>query len=157
MRIVSSAFQEGKPIPTRFAHHGIPGGKNISLPLQWGDPPPGTKSYVLSIVDPHPVANNWVHWLAINLPPSLTSLPEGASGRTMPSGCKELRNSYGAVGYGGPQPPRGTGPHPYVITVYALSVDRLELSEGATLGAFLKAIEPSILGSATTTGIFERV
>ncbi len=156
MRIVSSAFQDGKSIPTKFAHQGIPGGKNISLPLQWSDSPPDAGSYALSIIDPHPVANNWVHWLVINIPPSCTSLSEGASGRSMPPGVKELRNSYGETGYGGPQPPRGTGPHPYEVTVYALSEGTLELSENTTIGAFLRAIESKILASAKTTGIFER-
>ena len=51
------------------------GGKNISLPLAWTDTPAGTKSFALSIVDPHPVARNWVHWLVINLPAGAASLP----------------------------------------------------------------------------------
>ena len=156
MRLSSSAFQDGKFIPSKYAYHGVVGGKNISLPISWDDNPPDTKSFALSIVDPHPVAKNWVHWFAINIPKNVTSLAEGASGRLMPPGTKELNNSYGETGYGGPQPPKGSGPHPYVVAVYALAVDRLDLTENATLAGFLKALEGNVISSATITGIYER-
>ena len=156
MRLSSSAFQDGKPLPAKYAYHGVVGGKNISLPLAWDDTPSETKSYALSIIDPHPVAKNWVHWFAINIPGSAASLAEGASEKKMPAGAKELYNSYGTLGYGGPQPPKGSGPHPYVVTVYALSVARLDLSENASLAAFEKALEGSVLASARITGFYER-
>src|ERR1041385_4529729 len=155
MRISSSAFQDGKPIPTKYAHPGVTGGKNISLPLAWTDVPPETKSFALSIVDPHPVAKNWIHWFAINIPKNITSLAEGASGR-MPAGTKELYNSYGTKGYGGPEPPKGSGPHPYETTIYALNVERLDCSENTTLQAFTKALEGKVIASAKTTGMYER-
>ena len=156
MKVVSGAFQEGKPIPTKFAHPGVTGGKNISFPVAWSDAPPDTSSFALSIVDPHPIAKNWVHWFAINIPSNCTSVAEGASGKNMPAGSKELCNTYGQPGYGGPEPPKGSGPHPYVITVYALNVPTLNLSQNTTLPAFLKALEGKIVASATTTGIYER-
>ena len=155
MRISSSAFQDGKPIPTKYAHPGVTGGKNISYPLSWTDVPEETKSFALSIVDPHPVAKNWIHWFAINIPKNITSLAEGASGR-MPAGTKELYNSYGTKGYGGPEPPKGSGPHPYETTIYALNVERLDCSENTTLQAFTKALEGKVIASAKTTGMYER-
>jgi Raf kinase inhibitor-like YbhB/YbcL family protein len=106
MKITSSAFQDGKLIPTKYAYHGVDGGNNISLPLSWSDVPTGTKSFALSIVDPHPVAKNWVHWFVINIPAGANSISEGASKRAMPIGCKELLNTYGSPGYGGPEPPK---------------------------------------------------
>jgi hypothetical protein len=132
------------------------GGENVSIPLSWSGAPEGTKSFALSIVDPHPVANNWVHWLVVNIPQDVTSLEEGASGEGMPSGAKELKNSFGKPGYGGPQPPQGTGEHPYVVTVYALNVDKLDLDEDTTLGELQKALEGKVLASATVTGMYER-
>src|SRR6266403_3423036 len=99
MRISSSAFQDGKPIPTKYAHPGVSGGKNISLPLSWAAVPPETKSFALSIVDPPPVANNWVHWIAFNIPRSAGALAEGASTASMPPGSRELYNTYGMLGY----------------------------------------------------------
>lgn len=156
MKVSSSVFEDHKPIPTKYAYHGVVGGKNISLPLAWSGVPAETKSFALSVVDPHPIANNWVHWLVINIPDSTNSLAEGASGKSMPAGSKELYNSYGAMGYGGPQPPKGSGPHPYEVTIYALSVDKMELSTNASLSAFKKVLEGKILSSAKITGIYER-
>jgi Raf kinase inhibitor-like YbhB/YbcL family protein len=156
MKISSSAFQDGKPIPTKYAYSGIPGGQNVSLPLAWNDVPKETKSFALSIVDPHPVANNWIHWLVVNIPANVTSLPEGASGKGMPAGSKELYNSYGTLGFGGPQPPKGSGPHPYVVTLYALNVGRIDLSSNASLDAFQSILRGTVVATAKTTGIYER-
>ena len=108
------------------------------------------------MVDPHPVANNWVHWLVVGLPKDSAAIPEGASGRKMPQGGQELNNSFGAAGYGGPQPPRGSGDHPYVFTLYALSVPNVEIGKSAGLAAFKQALEGKILATATLTGYFGR-
>jgi len=156
MIISSPSFQDGKPIPTKYAHSGVAGGKNISIPLKWDEFPVETKSFVLAIVDPHPVARNWVHWLVINIPIDVLSLAENASGKRMPEGSKELYNSYGELGYGGPQPPKGSGPHPYVVTVYALNVEKLDLTANTSLVAFEKTLEGKVIDSAKITGIFER-
>ncbi|HSR10108.1 MAG TPA: YbhB/YbcL family Raf kinase inhibitor-like protein [Thermodesulfobacteriota bacterium] len=155
MKVESSAIKDGGKIPVQYVTTAA-GGKNTSIPLSWTDVPPGTKSFALSIVDPHPVAQNWVHWLVINIPADAVSLEEGASGKKMPAGSMELKNSFGRPGYGGPQPPRGSGEHPYVTTVYALSVEKLNLPAGTSLSDFKKAIEGKILQSASTTGKYER-
>ena len=104
MELSSTAFKDGEKIPMHYVMPGA-GGKNISVPLAWSNAPSGTKSFALSMVDPHPVAQNWVHWLLINIPAKVTSLEEGASGKKMPHGSVELKNSFGEIGYGGPQPP----------------------------------------------------
>jgi Raf kinase inhibitor-like YbhB/YbcL family protein len=155
MEITSTAFKDGEKIPIQYVMPGA-GGKNISVPLAWKNVPPGTKSLVLSMVDPHPVAQNWVHWLVINIPASPMSLEEGASGKKMPPGSVELKNSFGDIGYGGPQPPKGTGDHPYVFTLYALKVEKLDLGANASLATFKKALEGQTLGSATITGKYGR-
>jgi Raf kinase inhibitor-like YbhB/YbcL family protein len=156
MKLSSTAFQNNGIIPTKYAHQGVTGGANISVPLAWSDVPPGTESFALSIIDPHPVANNWVHWFVVNLPPQTRDLAEGASPSRMPAGAKELYTSYGELGYGGPEPPKGSGPHPYVVTLYALSTPRLDCSLNTTRTAFLKLLEGRILASAVLTGIYER-
>ncbi|MFA5111006.1 MAG: YbhB/YbcL family Raf kinase inhibitor-like protein [Desulfobaccales bacterium] len=155
MQITSSAFQDGAKIPLQFVMPGA-GGKNVSVPLAWSNIPAGTQSLALSMVDPHPVAGNWVHWLVIDLPKDAASLPQGASGRTMPQGAVELKNSFGDLGYGGPQPPRGSGDHPYVFTLYALSVPKVELPKNAGLAAFKQALKDKTLATATLTGYFGR-
>jgi Raf kinase inhibitor-like YbhB/YbcL family protein len=155
MEITSAAFANKSTIPIQYVMPGA-GGKNVSLPLSWSDVPSGTKSLALAIVDPHPVANNWVHWLVINIPQETKGLGEGASRSSMPAGAVELRNSFGEIGYGGPQPPKGSGDHPYLVTLYALNEARLEPPAQSSLAAFNKSLEGKVLATSTVTGIFGR-
>jgi Raf kinase inhibitor-like YbhB/YbcL family protein len=155
MEISSSAFKDGEKIPIQYVMPGA-GGKNISVPLSWKNTPSGTKSFALSMVDPHPIAQNWVHWLVINIPSNVTFLEEGASRKKLPQGSMELKNSFGDIGYGGPQPPKGTGDHPYVFTLHALNVEKLDLGASTSLSTFKKALEGKVLGSATITGKYGR-
>lgn len=155
--IASTAFEEGKVIPTKYANTGVTGGKNISIPLKWQNAPKETKSFAISIIDLHPVANNWVHWLLINIPANITEIVEGASNTNkIPAGSKELNNTFGSVGYGGPQPPKGSGLHKYEITLYALNTEKLELDKYTSLKTFQKGIDGKIVATAKTVGLFER-
>ncbi|MCK9409710.1 MAG: YbhB/YbcL family Raf kinase inhibitor-like protein [Bacteriovoracaceae bacterium] len=156
MNIKSSAFQENQTIPTKHTYYGVEGGKNISLPFSWNDVPSETKSFALSIVDPHPVAKNWVHWFVIDIPATITGIAEGASPRSMPNGSRELLNTYGSLGYGGPEPPKGSGKHPYVVTLYALGVPSLGLSEMTTLTEFTKALRGNVIATTSITGTYDR-
>jgi len=122
----------------------------------WEDAPKDTQSYALSMVDPHPVAANWIHWLVINIPKDVYALREGASPGAMPSGSRELYNSFGEPGYGGPEPPKGSGPHPYVTTIFALDVASIDLGANSSLNAFNSTIKKHLLGSAKFTGLYER-
>ncbi len=74
----------------------------------------------------------------------------------MSKGALELKNSWGNTGYGGPQPPKGTGEHPYVITLYALNVEKLDLGVSTSLSAFKKAIEGKVISQASITGKYGR-
>ncbi len=155
-QLTSPAFKDRERIPAKYATEGVTGGKNLSVPLKWENAPEGTKSFAIVIVDKHPVANNWVHWLVINIPTNVNSLPEGASRKNMPTGSKELNNSYGSQGYGGPQPPPGTGDHDYVITVYALNVEKLDLDVDTSLSEFMQAVSDKELASTQLTGLFSQ-
>lgn len=151
------SYKDKESIPTRYTHKTVKGGENISPGFRWDDPPVTTKSFVLSIVDPHPVANNWIHWLLIDIPFRVREIPERASRASgMPAGCKELKNSYNELGYGGPAPPPGSGPHPYVATLYALNVQSLDLRPDTSLLKFQKAIEGKVVAETTMTGYYER-
>lgn len=153
----SSAFEDGQKMPVKYANTGVSDGENVSIPLSWENPPEGTKSFAIVMVDRHPIANNFVHWLVINIPSSETSLPEGASGTDkMPAGSKELDSTFGSQGYGGPQPPPGSGDHDYETTIYALSVEALALDADVSLSEFTSAIQDKILGSTRLTGKFSR-
>lgn len=155
--ISSVAFKNGKRIPTQYANTGVADGKNISIPLAWENIPKGTKSFALTMVDLHPIANNWVHWLVINIPATVLGLQEGASiSSKMPVGSVELNNTFGTLGYGGPQPPKGSGPHQYEVTIYALNIPTVKLDIQSTLSTFRKAIDGKVIATAKTVGIFER-
>ena len=152
-----TSYPDGGDIPLRYAHTSVQGGRNVSPGFTWEDPPISAKSFALSIVDPHPVADNWVHWFVVDIPFRERSLPEGAS-RThlLPGGAQELMNTYNELGYGGPAPPKGSGVHPYVATVYALNVPTLGLSKSTPLSKFLRAIEGKVIGEASVTGNHEQ-
>jgi len=95
--------------------------------------------------------------LAIDIPKTATSISAGVS-RTVniPTGTQELRNSFGTVGWGGPQPPRGSGRHLYEFLLYALNVDKLNLTADTTLAAFHKAIGGKVIATAKLVGTYER-
>jgi len=155
MEISSPAFQDMGRIPLKHVMPGI-GGQNASLPLSWKNAPPGTKSFALSVVDMHPAAREWVHWLVINIPANVNSLPEGASGKSMPKGAFEMANSFGGLGYGGPQPPKGTGDHSYVVALYALNTDRLPQNFNTSLSDFKKSLVKKVITAVTITGKYGR-
>lgn len=153
--LMSPAFQNGGKIPAQYARPGA-GGKNVSPPLKWSGAPDGTKSFALAVTDIHPIANDWVHWLVINIPAKTNSISEGASGKIMPMDAVELKNSFRTPGWGGPQPPRATGLHTYVFTIYALDTEDLDLWPDAKLADFKKAISGKVLGEASIKGTFEQ-
>lgn len=158
MKVFCPALLSGKYLPTKCAHRGVPGGQNISPPIEWTDVPPGVKSFAFSIIDRHPIARNWLHWFVFNIPSTVREIRERASGirDELPPGAVEVRNSFGETGYGGPKPPRGSGVHQYEITVYGLSAETLGIGPFASLAECLDAIRPLLLDSATVTGTFEQ-
>src|SRR6185503_1095640 len=58
LSLISSAFQEGQPIPAEFTCDGA----NRSPALSWGDPPAGTKSFALVVDDPDAPGGLFRHW-----------------------------------------------------------------------------------------------
>jgi Raf kinase inhibitor-like YbhB/YbcL family protein len=145
MVLRSSAFEDTQTMPPRYGKKG----ENVSPPLSWDKVPQGTKSFALAVVDRHPVARNFVHWLVIDMSADVTSLEEGASGRAlMPAGSRELKV------YGGPNPPSGS--HDYEFSLYALKTDKLDLPEKVSLETFTKAVEQSSLATAKLVGKFAR-
>ena len=151
----SPAFEAGGMIPAQYANSGYPGGENISIPYEWRGAPEGTVTYALLLVDRHPKANSWVHWLVTSLPPGNTVLTRGASGTDMPPGAREHVNSFGQVGYGGPQPPPGTGKHEYEAVLYALDTDT-GLPERLSLDEFTRAVDGHVLATTTYSGLLGR-
>jgi Raf kinase inhibitor-like YbhB/YbcL family protein len=158
---------------------------NISPSVSWSRGPPATRSYALIMTDLD-VPNDlslinkpgvtisadtprvpFIHWVLIDIPPSITALERGAEGNGFvpkgkpigpaPHGLRganvyshfypagsELAGIRG--GYDGPCPPKNDSlPHRYVTRVYALDVTTLGLS-GVFFGEdALKAMQGHVL------------
>jgi Raf kinase inhibitor-like YbhB/YbcL family protein len=106
MKFISSAFDDRAAIPRRFTCDG----ENLSPPLQWSGTPAGARSFVLLCDDPDAPAGTWHHWAAYDIPPTTTELADDAAQNTK---MKQAVNDFRKVGYGGPCPPHGHGPHHY--------------------------------------------
>src|SRR5262249_28921614 len=143
--------KEGEAIPKQYSYED----KNLSPALHWSDPPAGTRSIALICDDPDaPRKEPWVHWVVLNLPPDTRDLPEGASGKNLPSGGKEGKNDYKEPGYGGPNPPSGK-PHRYHFKVYALDTT-LNLDAGATKADVEKAMKGHVLAEGQLMGTYQQ-
>jgi hypothetical protein len=154
--ISSPAFETGGLIPSEYATTRVPGGANTSIPFEWRNAPAGTQSFALTLIDRAPVARDWIHRIVYDIPAMASALPAGASSSRLPEGAKEAANTFGSIGYGGPQPPPGTGKHPYEATIYALDVPALNLSPGSGRVELERAIKGHVLGTATMTGAMGR-
>jgi len=108
-------------------------GKNISPNLSWSGAPKNTKSFALTMYDPDaPTGSGWWHWIAFNIDKKTSSLATGASNMgLMPKGTVESITDYAKGGFGGACPPKGDKAHSYIITVYALDIEKLELNKSA--------------------------
>ena len=150
MKLTSSAFEENGMMADKYTYSlgSQCSGENFSPSLAWSQPPEGTSTLLLTMIDPD--GGNWVHWLLFNIPPETTSLEEVVGG---PQAGTRGRNDFGKLGYGGPCPPSGT--HRYVFTLYALDVS-LDLEEGAVLKTTLNQNEGHVLAQSSLTGLRSR-
>lgn len=120
MKLHSDSFQNGYPTPARNAF-GKPGSPvalsdNRSPHLEWSDAPRGTRSYVLTCIDPDVPSRGddvnqagrsvpadlprvaFVHWLMANIPVECGELAEGACGEDIvPRGKREPFGPPGSV------------------------------------------------------------
>lgn len=126
----------------------------MSPALAW-DPAPAAVSYVLLVEDPDAAEPKpFVHWLAWNVPATVTHLPEGLHTLPrllQPDGMMQGRNSRGSVGWTGPRPPVGDAPHRYHFQLFALDTT-LSLPVGADREAVLAAMRGHVIGRGVLVG-----
>jgi Raf kinase inhibitor-like YbhB/YbcL family protein len=145
-RLTSPAFDDGEEMAQKFGKKV----QNVSPPLAWEDAPDGTEGFAIALVDTHPVAGDYVHWLLDGIDPDRRSLEEGAASRSGGlTGARELEP------YAGPFPPSGT--HDYEFTIYALDTQTLDLRSNAGLEEFMRAAEAHSLATATLVGKFTKL
>lgn len=153
--LISKSFKNNGRMPAVLATEKVKGGKNISPALKWENAPEGTKSFALICIDMNPIARRWIHWMVVNIPVNVNSIAANASSDKMPAGCVELENSYGYEGWGGPQPPKGTGVHKYIFVIYALDVAQIK-SKPQNEKQFLQALKGKVVAKAMLSGLFQR-
>ena len=146
MRITSPAFKPNGPIPMSCTCEG----EDLSPPLDFDIDISGVKSLALVVEDPDaPRARPWVHWVLYNIPPSTTSLPEGAHAASI--GARIGTNDWERTSWGGPCPP--SGEHRYVFTLFALDEVLPDLAQ-PTKTKLVRAMAEHVLGTAQLVGTY---
>jgi hypothetical protein len=153
--LTSESVKDGQPLPTAQLSgvFKVPGGQDVSPQLTWSGFPASTKSFVVSMYDPEaPTGSGFVHWAAVDIPASVTSLPAdaGTPGSTaLPAGSLQLNGDAGVARYIGGAPPAKSGEHDYYLTVTALDEAKTGVT-ASTSGALLGFnIGSHVVGRAT--------
>lgn len=149
LKLLSGAFADGAAIPKLHTCDGA----DLSPALEWSGEPAAARSFALIVDDPDAPVGTWNHWLLWDIPAGVHAIAQGFKpGQVGVSGT----NDFGKLGYGGPCPPRGHGPHRYFFRLYALGVESLRLAEGARRTELDRALKKHVLAEALYMGRYER-
>lgn len=149
--ISSPAFAEGSTIPRKYTLDG----DNVSPPLEWSDPPSGTRSYALICEDPDAPSGTFRHWAICNIAGDQNELSEGIG--SAPTGrCTFAYNDFGHAQYDGPQPPSGHGLHHYHFRLAALDIDQMNVPPEISADELWRTALPHIVGQTETVGTYQR-
>lgn len=150
--VTSDSFTDGGLLPDAQ----VKAKGDRSPHLKWSGAPEGTKSFAVTCYDPDaPTGSGFWHWTVANIPADVTELAEGASPGHMPDGSVEGRTDYGPAGFGGAAPPPGHGPHRYIFTVFAVDVEKLDVTPDNSGAVFGFNLHFHTLDRATITATYE--
>ena len=145
IKLSSSIFKEGQPIPQKYSCDG----ENINPPLSVSGVPAGTKSLALIIDDPDAATGDWTHWIVWNISPETKEIKEN----NLPKGAVLGTNDGGKLEYGGPCPPSFI--HHYYFKIFALNTV-LDLAQGSSRPYLEEAMKDHIIGKGSLVGTFSR-
>jgi Raf kinase inhibitor-like YbhB/YbcL family protein len=151
----TSAFTHGEAIQATFTCEG----DDVSPSLTVADAPDGTESLAVVVDDPDAPSGTFTHWLLWNVPPDTAEIHEDVP-RTETvgtlDGAVQGTNDFGELGYRGPCPPVGDGPHEYRFTTAVALDGTLDLDPGAERRDLDDAMEGAKIATARLTGTFGR-
>ena len=151
LSLSSTAFKAGERIPVSYTCDG----QDISPPLEWSEPPMGTRAFALIVDDPDAPGGVFTHWVIFNLSSDSRKLAEATPAQAQLSpGALQGKNDFGRIGYSGPCPPVGR-PHHYQFNLYALD-QTLNSKAGISRKELISAMAGHILAQGQLTGIYQR-
>lgn len=123
MKVSVKGFENGAPIPAKFAFGQIPDeghfalSDNINPEISWSDAPDGTKSFAIICHDPDVPSSgedvnqegkivpadlprvDFYHWVVMNIPESVSTIDEGADSSSVTATGKDAgQTPYGLTG-----------------------------------------------------------
>lgn len=129
-------------------------GENVSPPLAWANPPAGTKSYALLMIDPEGRGGlGVIHWLAYNIPADVNGFTESETSQPSPKytgGTGTAKQST----YMGPCTPVGA-PHHYTFTLIATDLDPGALPAGLTYPELMAKLDGHAKGGTGLIGVWQ--
>ena len=96
--------------------------------------------------------NGWYHWLVVNIPINERKIER--AGKI--TGSLETITDFETSGFGGACPPVGHGIHHYNFTIYALDVEKLDVTENTPPKEVEEIVIKHSIAKSTITGLFER-
>lgn len=155
--LTSSTFKDGTMMPQKVANKNPQNpncvGDNVSPQLSWSNPPAGTKSFALTMVDPEGRGGLGVHhWVAYGIPASVTSFAEGEVSKETDKYVGG-KSTQGVRFYSGPCTPPGS-PHHYTFIVTATDLEPKDLPPDLTLPELQAKLNGHAKGAAGLVGLF---
>jgi Raf kinase inhibitor-like YbhB/YbcL family protein len=145
----STTFKDGQMMPKKVGNSPAnepknPNclGENVSPQLSWVNPPAGTKSYAVLMIDPEGRGGGGViHWVAYGIPVSVTGFAEGEVSKDS-SKYVGGKSRMGVGHYSGPcMPPNQTARH-YTFVLVATDLEPNALPPGLTKEELTGKIAP---------------